>query len=138
MSTQPSKTLEAFDNPHPERDYEIEFECPEFTCLCPRTGQPDFATISIQYVPDQHCVELKSLKLPAKLVSIHTSPGLPGLTLAVLGVHATSSKPAKRISKVLPKLCSGEGKKMCQTFQVKGFKKANPRVYAKLLEMYGK
>ena len=63
MSTQPSKTLEAFDNPHPERDYEIEFECPEFTCLCPRTGQPDFATISIQYVPDQHCVELKSLKL---------------------------------------------------------------------------
>ena len=63
MSTQPSKDLERFDNPNPERDYHIEFECPEFTCVCPKTGQPDFATIRINYVPEQHCVELKSLKL---------------------------------------------------------------------------
>jgi 7-cyano-7-deazaguanine reductase len=63
MSTKPSKTLETFPNPNPERDYEISFEAPEFTCLCPMTGQPDFATIRIRYVPDQKCVELKSLKL---------------------------------------------------------------------------
>jgi 7-cyano-7-deazaguanine reductase len=59
----PSKTLDTFANPKPERDYEIRFECPEFTCVCPVTGQPDFATIRISYVPDQKCVELKSLKL---------------------------------------------------------------------------
>ncbi|HEX8171182.1 MAG TPA: preQ(1) synthase [Thermoanaerobaculia bacterium] len=63
MSTQPSKTLETFPNPNPERDYEIAFEAPEFTCLCPMTGQPDFATIRIRYVPHERCVELKSLKL---------------------------------------------------------------------------
>jgi len=63
MPTQPSKSLETFDNPNPERDYEISFDCPEFTCLCPKTGQPDFATIRILYVPDKLCVELKSLKL---------------------------------------------------------------------------
>lgn len=63
MPSQPSKELEVFPNPHPERDYLIAFECPEFTCLCPRTGQPDFATIRIRYVPDRQCVELKSLKL---------------------------------------------------------------------------
>lgn len=63
MPTKPSKTLETFANPNPGRDYEISFECPEFTCLCPRTGQPDFATIRIRYVPDRSCVELKSLKL---------------------------------------------------------------------------
>jgi 7-cyano-7-deazaguanine reductase len=63
MPSQPSRDLEVFDNPHPERDYLISFECPEFTCLCPRTGQPDFATIRIRYVPDGRCVELKSLKL---------------------------------------------------------------------------
>jgi len=63
MSTQPTKELESFPNPAPERDYEIDFECPEFTCLCPKTGQPDFATIRISYVPDLECVELKSLKL---------------------------------------------------------------------------
>ena len=55
--------LETFPNPNPERDYEIRFDCPEFTCLCPRTGQPDFATIRIRYVPGRLCVELKSLKL---------------------------------------------------------------------------
>jgi len=63
MPTKPEKTLDTFPNPNPERDYMIQFECPEFTCLCPRTGQPDFATIRIEYVPDKFCVELKSLKL---------------------------------------------------------------------------
>jgi 7-cyano-7-deazaguanine reductase len=63
MPTRPSKQLETFHNPRPERDYEISMECPEFTCICPRTGQPDFATIRIRYVPDQLCIELKSLKL---------------------------------------------------------------------------
>ena len=63
MSTQPTKNLETFPNPNPERDYEIRFECPEFTTLCPKTGQPDFATIHIEYVPAELCVELKSLKL---------------------------------------------------------------------------
>jgi 7-cyano-7-deazaguanine reductase len=63
VATAPSKELESFPNPKPERDYEIRFECPEFTCLCPKTGQPDFATIRIRYVADQKCVELKSLKL---------------------------------------------------------------------------
>jgi 7-cyano-7-deazaguanine reductase len=63
MPNKPSKELETFSNPNPERDYEISFEAPEFTCLCPMTGQPDFATIRILYVPDQKCVELKSLKL---------------------------------------------------------------------------
>ncbi|HEU4402247.1 MAG TPA: preQ(1) synthase [Candidatus Polarisedimenticolia bacterium] len=63
MPSKPSKTLETFPNPRPGRDYEISFECPEFTCLCPRTGQPDFATLRIRYIPDALCVELKSLKL---------------------------------------------------------------------------
>lgn len=63
MSTQPSKSLETFPNPMPERDYTIRIRVPEFTCLCPKTGQPDFATINIDYIADQRCVELKSLKL---------------------------------------------------------------------------
>jgi len=63
VPTRPSKSLETFPNPRPGRDYEIAFECPEFTCLCPKTGQPDFATLRIRYVPDKLCVELKSLKL---------------------------------------------------------------------------
>ncbi len=63
MSTKPSRELETFENPNPDRNYEIRMECPEFTCLCPRTGQPDFATIRLRYVPDRLCVELKSLKL---------------------------------------------------------------------------
>lgn len=63
MSTAPTRELETFPNPNPNRDYEIRFECPEFTCVCPKTGQPDFATIRIRYTPDQKCVELKSLKL---------------------------------------------------------------------------
>ena len=63
MPTQPSKVLETFPNPHGERDYVIRIRIPEFTCLCPKTGQPDFATINIDYIADQKCVELKSLKL---------------------------------------------------------------------------
>lgn len=63
MPSTPSKALQTFPNPRPGREYEISFDCPEFTCLCPMTGQPDFATIRIRYVPDELCVELKSLKL---------------------------------------------------------------------------
>ncbi len=63
MPSQPSKELETFDNPNPERDYTIRIRCPEFTCLCPKTGQPDFAELFIDYVPNEKCVELKSLKL---------------------------------------------------------------------------
>ena len=59
----PRSILESFPNPKPERDYQIEFVFPEFTSMCPVTGQPDFATITVQYVPDQRCVEMKSLKL---------------------------------------------------------------------------
>jgi 7-cyano-7-deazaguanine reductase len=63
MPSKPQKTLDTFPNPKPDREYEIRFECPEFTCVCPVTGQPDFATIRISYVPAEKCVELKSLKL---------------------------------------------------------------------------
>jgi len=63
MPTEPSKNLETFANPSPERDYTIRIRVPEFTCLCPKTGQPDFATIDIEYVPSMRCIELKSLKL---------------------------------------------------------------------------
>jgi len=63
MPAQPSPLLEIFANPQPERDYTIRMRVPEFTCLCPRTGQPDFATLEIAYVPDRSCIELKSLKL---------------------------------------------------------------------------
>jgi len=63
MPSRPSKRLETFANPTPRRDYRIRMEIPEFTCLCPMTGQPDFATLTLEYVPDRVCVELKSLKL---------------------------------------------------------------------------
>jgi 7-cyano-7-deazaguanine reductase len=63
MPSQPSKELDTFPNPNPERDYHIHIEIPEFTCLCPKTGQPDFATLLLDYVPDRRCVELKTLKL---------------------------------------------------------------------------
>ena len=63
MATTPQTTIDTFKNPHPERDYEIQMECPEFTCLCPLTGQPDFAQIFVNYVPNEFCVELKSLKM---------------------------------------------------------------------------
>ncbi len=61
--SQPSEDLELFDNPNPEKDFTIHISIPEFTCLCPKTGQPDFATLELAYVPDQHCVELKALKM---------------------------------------------------------------------------
>jgi 7-cyano-7-deazaguanine reductase len=63
MSTQPSKALETFDNPRPGRDYTVRIRMPEFTCLCPKTGQPDFAELHLEYVPADKCVELKALKL---------------------------------------------------------------------------
>ena len=63
MTTKPSRELDTFANPEPDRDYTISMKLPEFTCLCPMTGQPDFATLHLHYVPDQLCVELKSLKL---------------------------------------------------------------------------
>ena len=63
MIKKPIKILETFKNSHPDRDYEVEMECSEFTCLCPKTGQPDFAEIEIRYIPNKLCVELKSLKL---------------------------------------------------------------------------
>ncbi len=63
MPSQPQRNIETFANPKPEREYEITFDCPEFTCLCPLTGQPDFASIEISYVPATLCIELKSLKL---------------------------------------------------------------------------
>ena len=63
MSTRPTRKLATFANPAPQRDTEIHFTIPEFTCVCPLTGQPDFATIRIRYIPDKLCVELKSLKL---------------------------------------------------------------------------
>jgi len=63
MSLPLETELETFANPKPDRDYTIEINCPEFTSVCPKTGQPDFGTIHISYVPDQNCIELKSLKL---------------------------------------------------------------------------
>lgn len=63
MATTPERELETFPNPEPARDYTIRIRVPEFTCLCPKTGQPDFAELTLEYVPDELCVELKSLKL---------------------------------------------------------------------------
>src|SRR2546426_1910280 len=63
MPSQPVKNIETFPNPAPARDYAIRMRIPEFTCLCPKTGQPDFATLHLEYVADRRCVELKSLKL---------------------------------------------------------------------------
>ena len=63
MSTKPSKKIDTFENPRISRDYSIKITLPEFTCLCPKTGQPDFAKIFLEYVPDKKCVELKSLKM---------------------------------------------------------------------------
>lgn len=62
-TTRPSKALQTFPNPNPQRDYTIRIDVPEFTCLCPLTGQPDFAQFKIEYIPDNQCVELKALKL---------------------------------------------------------------------------
>lgn len=62
MPSLPSKSLEIFENPNPGRDYIIRINMPEFTCLCPKTGQPDFAVLNLEYIADEHCVELKALK----------------------------------------------------------------------------
>ena len=63
MKKKPLNKIEVFPNPYPEREYKVNMECPEFTCLCPKTGQPDFADLNILYIPDRHCIELKSLKI---------------------------------------------------------------------------
>lgn len=63
MSSNPNKELEVFDNPNPQRDFVIQINMPEFTCLCPKTSQPDFATLYLEYIADKACVELKSLKI---------------------------------------------------------------------------
>ncbi len=63
MPSQATKEIDTFDNPATQRDYTIRIRIPEFTCLCPKTGQPDFATLNVEYVPDRQCLELKSLKL---------------------------------------------------------------------------
>ncbi|HXL97952.1 MAG TPA: preQ(1) synthase, partial [Steroidobacteraceae bacterium] len=63
MPTQPASEIETFPNPAPGQDYTIRMSIPEFTCLCPKTGQPDFATLELEYVPDRLCIELKALKL---------------------------------------------------------------------------
>jgi len=63
MSSKPSKVLETFQNPNKNRDYTIKITLPEFTCLCPKTGQPDFAKLYLQYIPNEKCIELKSLKM---------------------------------------------------------------------------
>jgi len=63
MPSQPSKILETFENPNPNNDYVIKITMPEFTCLCPKTGQPDFATLTLEYIPEAKCVELKALKM---------------------------------------------------------------------------
>ena len=93
MPSTPTTQLETFANPEVERDYTIRMHIPEFTCLCPRTGQPDFATLDLEYVPDRQCVELKSLKL-----YIWSFRDLPGVTQRHLytpksaGIIARSSK----------------------------------------------
>lgn len=63
MPAAPTRELETFENPNPDRDYTISIDIPEFTCLCPKTGQPDFAELRLEYIPDKACIELKSLKL---------------------------------------------------------------------------
>ena len=84
--------IETFPNPFPGRDYTIEMECPEFTCLCPKTGQPDFATLYISYVPEKLCIELKSLKL--YLVSYRNEGGFhEKLTNIILDDLVSACRP---------------------------------------------
>ena len=73
MSSQPDKTLDSFENPEPGRDYSICIRIPEFTCLCPVTGQPDFAQLHLEYVPEALCIELKSLKLSGSIILSSTT-----------------------------------------------------------------
>jgi len=92
MKKQSVKDIEIFQNPAPERDYEIHMECPEFTCLCPKTGQPDFATLYISYVPEKLCIELKSLKL--YLVSYRNEGGFhEKLTNIILDDLVSACRP---------------------------------------------
>jgi 7-cyano-7-deazaguanine reductase len=92
MPSKPSRTLETFPNPTPRRDYRIHMEIPEFTCLCPKTGQPDFATLVLDYVPDRLCVELKSLKL---YIWSYRNEGAfhEAVTNAILDDLAAATKP---------------------------------------------
>ena len=86
--------IETFPNPVPERDYTIEMECPEFTCLCPKTGQPDFAILHISYVPDKLCLELKSLKI--YLVSYRNEGGFhEKVTNVILDDLVAACRPRK-------------------------------------------
>ncbi|MZG30253.1 MAG: NADPH-dependent 7-cyano-7-deazaguanine reductase QueF [Nitrospinae bacterium] len=86
--------VETFPNPFPERDYIIEMECPEFTCLCPKTGQPDFAVLHISYVPDKLCLELKSLKI--YLVSYRNEGGFhEKVTNLILNDLVAACRPRK-------------------------------------------
>jgi 7-cyano-7-deazaguanine reductase len=90
--TAPSSSLETFPNPSPERDYTIHMTIPEFTCLCPKTGQPDFATLELEYVPDALCVELKSLKL--YIWSFRDRGAFhEAVTNEILGVLAAATRP---------------------------------------------
>lgn len=92
MPSRPSKRLQTFPNPNPERDFRVHMEIPEFTCLCPMTGQPDFATLWLDYVPDRLCVELKSLKL--YLWSFRDEGAFhEAVTNRILGALATATKP---------------------------------------------
>ena len=92
MPTKPSPRLATFPNPSPQRDYRIHMEIPEFTCLCPKTGQPDFATLYLDYVPDRICVELKSLKL---YIGSYRSEGAfhEAVTNRILDDLATATRP---------------------------------------------
>jgi 7-cyano-7-deazaguanine reductase len=92
MSTRPSKRLQTFANPSPEREFRIRMEIPEFTCLCPMTGQPDFATLELDYIPDRLCVELKSLKL---YLWTYRNEGAfhEAVTNRILGALASATKP---------------------------------------------
>ena len=92
MPTKPSPRLATFPNPSPQRDYRIHMEIPEFTCLCPKTGQPDFATLYLDYVPDRMCVELKSLKL---YIGSYRSEGTfhEAVTNRILDDLATATRP---------------------------------------------
>ena len=92
MPSKPSPRLATFPNPSPQRDYRIHMEIPEFTCLCPKTGQPDFATLYLDYVPDRICVELKSLKL--YIVSYRSEGAFhEAVTNRILDDLATATRP---------------------------------------------
>ena len=110
MGTKPSKSLETFPNPKPERDYVIRFDCPEFTCLCPKTGQPDFATIRVEYVPDALCVELKSWKL--YLWSYRDEGAFhEAVTNRILDDLVAADQPAPRARRRAPSTCAAASRR---------------------------